>query len=133
MIAEFVEAWNLRWKEVAEAFSKQEPTSYLEIFTELVKILPELDPKRITPIRYGGYEGRIVFVVAEKGYTPHLIFTTTVYYGSCSACDTLERIRVDSSDKKKLQRIKDYTTLAMHMMQRMKSVDDNLPPPEEDV
>ena len=70
------------------------------------------DPNRITQINHGDYQGTLVYVIAGGGYQPHDHFATHVFYGSCSGCDTLESINMNSDPAEKGE---GYYTLALHM------------------
>ena len=47
-----------------------------------------------------------------------------VGYGSCSGCDTLEGIRHYNDDKPTEEQVRDYMTLALHIVQGMKRMGD---------
>jgi hypothetical protein len=74
------------------------------------------DPERITRINHGDHQGTLVFVVGPEGYQPSTVWLTKVYYGSCSYCDTLQRIE---DDVEPADRPAQYLTLVLHMIQRM--------------
>ena len=68
----------------------------------------------------GDYQGMLLFIVPEYGYQPSVYWKFTVFYGSCSYCDTLQRILDEDDDKD--QQIKDLMTLALHMIQSGKVI-----------
>lgn len=75
------------------------------------------DPSRIHCIDDGDYQGTLVFIIAAKGYHPNRYWATKVYYGSCSACDTLQRIAGYSDQPPTIEQIEDYMSLALHIVQ----------------
>lgn len=59
-----------------------------------------LDVDRITQIDDGGYQGTLLFLIPFDTYQPDMYeyLMTYVNYGSCSGCDTLQRIQAMGSD-----------------------------------
>ena len=55
----------------------------------------EFDFDEITVIDNGDYQGTLLFMIPEKTYQPDAndYLLTYAYYGSCSGCDTLQRIQ----------------------------------------
>ena len=84
----------------------------LELTVDTDKDYPCPDVSRITTIDDGNSQGTLLFVVGETGYPPSEYWFVKVSYGSCSACDTLQA--VESKE--------DLYTLALHMLQGMKSI-----------
>jgi hypothetical protein len=81
------------------------------------------DFTKVTEIdHYGYYHGTLVFVIVDREYMPDLnnYWYTSVEYGSCSACDTLESIRHYDSSLPDEAQIEEYWTLCLHLMQKMK-------------
>ena len=74
------------------------------------------DPGRVHVINDGDYQGTLVFIIAEQGYQPSGYYYTSVYYGSCSYCDTLQGVL---ENKDKVTRNKELYTLILHMFQNM--------------
>jgi len=68
----------------------------------------------------GDYQGVLLFVIASGGYQPSEYWTTSVWYGSCSGCDTFQSIMEDSDYDR---RINDYMTLALHITQKLKKIE----------
>ena len=81
---------------------------------------PFPDPDRIHRIDDGGYQGTLVFVIAERDYQPSTYWYTTVSYGSCSGCDSLESAWGYGNN----HNYEAMYTLALHMLQRAKKMDD---------
>ena len=74
MIKEFVTRWEENKSKARKAFSEKHPDEYVDIVREVVKALEtdeyaELapDPNRIHIIDDGGYQGTLLFIIAEKG------------------------------------------------------------------
>jgi len=84
------------------------------------------DSSRITKVDNGHYQGTLVFVIGGKGYQPAVEdhWYTSVGYGSCSGCDTLEGISHYSDELPSAAQIQDYWTLCLHMVQKMKRMTD---------
>lgn len=80
------------------------------------------DPERIHRVDDGHYQGTLVFVVAETGYQPSQYWATKVNYGSCSGCDTLQRILGWSEEALTDTQVEDLFTLCLHMLQNMVEV-----------
>ena len=80
----------------------------------------ELDPNRITEIDHGEYQGTLIYVIGEPGYQPSNYVVTKVDYGSCSGCDTLDRILEDSDNQ--AQQLDDLLVLCLHIIQQMKLI-----------
>ena len=130
MIQEFVDRF-IAVKEATIAELKiNKPSGYSDLFNRLVVILKgeqeyEVpDPKRITVIDHGSYQGTIVFVVGEGGYQPSTYWATTWESGSCSGCDTFEAIETcyDPTEEDKQKMAGEYWTLMLHMLQGMKVI-----------
>jgi hypothetical protein len=90
-------------------------------------VLP--DPKRITRVDYGDYQGTIVFVIAAGGYQPHNHWATWVWYGSCGGCDTLQAINDGVSydyDKNQYtpndKDVDAWLTVMLHLLQHMTEI-----------
>lgn len=62
-------------------------------------------------------------MIAEKGYQPNDYYFVKVGYGSCSGCDTLEGIRNYEDGNPTEEQVKDYMTLALHVVQGLKRME----------
>lgn len=133
MIDTLVAQWNANKGALEEWLRGSHPDSYEHLVRELVgRVLTEptgegwrhgrIDASRIHVIDDGDYQGTQIFVLALEGYQPnedqYLWFANG--YGSCSGCDTLEAIRKYSSEPPADDQVRDYMSLALHMVQRMK-------------
>ena len=109
--------------------------SYLDILKkvfELVLIEEEYDLEKITQVDDGDYQGTLIFLIPKKTYQPSVddYLITSVNYGSCSGCDTLQSIH--EYDYERLpgeQEISSYMLLALHLIQKMKTLGDILSNP----
>lgn len=81
------------------------------------------DPSKIHTIDDGDYQGTYLFIIPEKGYQPSKYWATTVYYGSCSGCDTLQATMDLRRDNEKCAG--ELWTLTLHMLQKMKEIGFN--------
>jgi hypothetical protein len=137
MIKEFVDKFMSKKHELEAFFTEKHPSDYKELVTEVIKLLHEEDyrdspdPNRITEIDDGDYQGTLVYVIAATGYQPTDYWYVKVYYGSCSGCDTLERIREYDTDKPSSKQTADYMSLALHIIQNLKAM-ENLFDEDED-
>jgi len=75
-------------------------------------------------IDFGHYQGDYIYIIPPASYQPmpseRLI--TTVSYGSCSGCDTLQAIQADDNweEVPTESQLNDYMTLALHIVQNAK-------------
>lgn len=129
MIKKFVERWDNGGKDAFKAkFAAEHPRSYEALVKAVIEILASdneydgPDPERITVIDHGDYQGTMVFVVGAGGYQPSTYWATSVGYGSCSGCDTLQAISDYSDDPPTEEQLKEYADLALHAIQRMKQI-----------
>ena len=131
MIKEAVDRWFNGQQAVRDAYSKQLPKKYEQIVKDVIKAINPTndydlpDPNRITVIDHGQYQGTQLFVIAETGYEPSNYFSVYVDYGSCSGCDTLERIRyLERSDESPTnEQVDMMMTLALHIVQGLKKLE----------
>jgi hypothetical protein len=132
MNKDIVSAWDMNQKKVREwiATVKNDEFSYEVLLKNTIRILFEEaddfyrvpDYNRITEIDHGHYQGTLVFIIGSTGYQPGVedYWYTSVYYGSCSGCDTLQGISKYSGNLPDDDQIEQYWTLCLHMIQRMK-------------
>lgn len=133
MIQEFVNVYMENKEKLRNAFSKKHPDDYEEIVKILINVLSDSidgwndkpDSERIHVIDDGDYQGTLVFVIAETGYQPSVYWATTVSYGSCSGCDTLEAIKNYDDSPPSRDQIEGYMTLALHLVQNMKRINED--------
>jgi len=129
MIQEFVDRFEGNKNQLEQMFTKEHPADYKDILKKVLTILKadeycSPDPERIHRIDDGDYQGTLVFVVACGGYQPSDYWYVKVGYGSCSGCDTFEAIR-GWDDTPTAENVKDYMTLALHLVQGLKKMGDD--------
>ncbi len=126
MIQKFVTRFDAQRQALAEGFSQKHPSEYKDIVKAVISAIADEDdygespdPERITEIDHGDYQGAKLFVIAANGYQPSTFWYARVYYGSCSGCDTLQRIKSygEWDAPPSGQQVKDYMTLALHIVQ----------------
>lgn len=130
MIQTLVDRFMENKAEIEMRFGAAHPSDYLTLVKTVVEIITSkddygecnLDPERIHQIDDGDYQGTLVYVIGEKGYQPSDYWCVKIEYGSCSGCDTLERIQDYSSDPPTEEQVKAYTTLALHVVQGLRSI-----------
>ena len=133
MIEEFAKAWFAKKDALEAVFKTRHPDDYEEIVKLVVQhILHDEDaylspdPARVHSIDDGHYQGTLVFVIGASGYQPDDYWYVKVSYGSCSGCDTLENIRDYSDDAPSDVQVRDYMTLALHIVQGMKKMGEEV-------
>ena len=132
MIKEFIQQWDERKHLLEEWLKENEPREYEDIYKKLFELVitkpngyaDDWDWKRFRVIDDGDYQGNLIFILCNDSYQPDLrdYNFTNVDYGSCSGCDTFQHIRdLSWEDKNTDEQIKQYMTLAMHMVQETKT------------
>ena len=76
----------------------------------------------VTVIDDGDYQGTQIFIFPESSYQPADIeyIGTSVNYGSCAGCDTLQYAQMMSDGEEEF--VRDIMTLSLHMVQKMKYI-----------
>lgn len=130
MIENFVHAWDANKDSLANWLRQinQKELSYKEILRALlVKVInpftgEKWNIERIHTVDDGGYQGCQIFIVPKDSYQPlpYEYLTTYQDYGSCSGCDLLESIRYYDGGLPSEEQVKEYMTLALHLLQRCK-------------
>jgi hypothetical protein len=133
MILNYVKQWEERKHLLERWLNENEPNSYESIYEMLFNLVitkpnddeySEWDWGRFVKIDDGTFQGNEIYILCSNEYQPSLtdyIFTS-VAYGSCSVCDTFQSIEMLED---KAERVKQYMTLALHMVQETKSFKDN--------
>lgn len=130
MIKEIIEKWDKHKGNLEQWFKTTHPKDYKEIVEKLFELVinnfkNDWDNFRvsdITVIDDGDYQGTQIFFIPKDVYQPGVndyVFTDTSY-GSCSGCDTLQGIQEISEDPPSEEQVKDYMTLALHLVQKLK-------------
>jgi hypothetical protein len=128
MIQKFVDRFMAKQSELEAVFSKKHPKDYGAIVKAVVEVIGDEvgydnpDPNRVHEIDDGEYQGTLLFVIAADSYQPDKYWFVKVGYGSCSGCDTLQGIRDYDDDPPTPQQVKDYMTLALHVVQGLKEL-----------
>ena len=130
MIQKFVDRFMAKKPEMEAKFSEKHPEQYLEIVKVVIEAIHDpdeygdIDPTRIHEIDDGDYQGTLLYVIAANSYQPADYWYVKVEYGSCSGCDTLQAINDewDSEKKPSKEQVKDYMTLALHIVQGIKKL-----------
>lgn len=128
MIEAFTKAWFANLHDMRAKFTEQHPEDYEAVVRAVIEMLAEVEdedgyspaPDRIHEINDGDYQGTLVYVVGAMGYQPSRYWYVQVSYGSCSGCDTLEAIRGYSAEKPDEDQVKEYMTLALHVVQGLR-------------
>ncbi len=133
MILNYVKQWEERKHLLEQWLNDNEPNSYESIYEMLFNLVvtkpnddeySEWDWGRFVKIDDGTFQGNEIYILCSNEYQPSLtdyIFTS-VAYGSCTVCDTFQSIEMLED---KAERVKQYMTLALHMVQETKSFKDN--------
>lgn len=127
MIKKFVERFMSNKQKLREHFAAGHPDDYKGVVEAVIRNISsgeygEPCAERIHLIDDGDYQGTLVFVVAAYGYQPDDYWFVKVGYGSCSGCDTLQAIAEYSSTPPTENQIDQYMTLALHIVQGLKSM-----------
>lgn len=140
MIEEFVKAWDKNNHKLLEHFKKEAPAGYEGIVKKLVDIVINpylretseypiqcgLNINRMTVIDDGDYQGSLLYIIPFDVYqpSPDEYVATSVYYGSCSVCDTFQGIESEMEFDDKTYRYiitdniaQEFHTLALHLLQ----------------
>ena len=77
--------------------------------------------ERITEIDDGEYQGTLLYVIPKKTYQPsdYDYLMTSVGYGSCNVCDTLQAIQGYGIFPTTEEQYADYMNLCLHLIQNM--------------
>lgn len=130
MINKFIEIYDSNKNELEEQFKLKHPEDYSDIVKKVVTLISKyddcygkMDIDRIHIINDGDYQGTLLFIVGCDNYQPDNYWSIKVYYGSCSGCDTYQSIRYCYPDDIPTEeQVKDYMTLALHIVQAIKKV-----------
>lgn len=132
MIQEFVDKFMSKKGQLEQIFKEKHPEDYKALVSAVISIVGgdgeyELpDKNRIHQIDDGDYQGTLIFLIAAGGYKPCDYWYVKVGYGSCSGCDTLQGISGYSDDPPTDEQVNDYMTLALHVVQGLKKMGDEV-------
>lgn len=137
MIQEVIKQWDENKHKLEEYFrtTKQEEYSgsYKSILQKVIELVVtekdeynKYDATKITVVDDGDYQGTQLFLIPTCTYQPSVedYLITHTYYGSCSVCDTLQAISSYDDDLPTGEQVKEYMTLALHLVQKMKRITD---------
>jgi len=105
-------------KEIEEEYSNCESLRYGSLVEALCRNISYLSDN-FRELWLGSYLGTLVFVI-ENEESEDDIYTTFVYYGSCTHCDTMQRILEDSDSEE--EKYKQLMTVCLHLIQHMKLI-----------
>jgi hypothetical protein len=128
MIQTFVDRFMAATETLKKEFREKRPEGYTGLVTRLIEAITDVeyteynpDPKRITVINHGDYQGTMLFIIAAKGYQPSKYWSIFVDYGSCSGCDAFEANQ-GWDDEIPEKEVDGNWTMMLHMVQGMKVV-----------
>lgn len=134
MITEIIKQWDERKHLLEQYFSQTDQDEYSS-YADIVKKIFEyviissneysntgFDIKKMRVIDDGNYQGTQIFIIPKDTYQPDMddYIMTHTYYGSCSGCDTLQSICSYDDGLPTEEQVKEYMTLALHLIQKMK-------------
>ena len=136
MIEAVVKQWDANKHKLEEYFATTKQEDYSEYRTIVIKLFElviteienecsgtdEFDISKMTVIDDGDYQGTTIYVIPKNTYQPSIndYVITDNYYGSCSGCDTLLAISEYSDDLPSKEQVKEYMTIALHLVQKMR-------------
>lgn len=128
MIQEYIDILQAAKVRLIGQFKEERPSGYEELFECLISLIADNsdeydspDPKLITVIDHGHYQGTILFIVGAGGYQPSKYWACKVHYGSCSGCDTFQANR-DYGDEITDREAEGNWTMMLHMAQGLKEI-----------
>jgi len=121
MIQKFIDVFMSSKDKLEAQFSESHPEGYLEVVRAVVSVLPDLSNKHINELEFGSYQGDYVYVISNEWEDK--FWYVIVGYGSCSGCDTLQSIGNDSFKDPTVEQVKDYMTLALHIVQGLREME----------
>ena len=88
----------------------------------------DFDLEEIIELVLGDYQGTLVFLIPTQGDDNKNYVITSVSYGSCNVCDTLQSIEEldGGNDIPSLRQVKGYMTLSLHIFQKIKWIGEIL-------
>ena len=133
MIQVFVDKFMAATPTIKHQLGLAYPNSYEDLVRRAVACLSNVtseqaygdgvwpDSDRVTVIDHGDWQGTKVFVIGAGGHQPSTYWSIFVHYGSCSVCDTFQRIRESyDTEVPTPEQVTQYWTLMLHMVQSMR-------------
>jgi hypothetical protein len=133
MIKEIIFQWDTNKGKLEEHFKQGHPGSYINIVKDIFEYVinngddfSSYDTEKLTVIDDGDYQGTQIFIIPKKTYQPDIedYLITDTYYGSCSGCDTLQSITQYYGGLPTEEQVKDYMTLALHLVQKLRHLNE---------
>jgi hypothetical protein len=130
MIQAFVDKFMACKPILRNRFRHKPPEDYKDLVVRVVSLFHDVDKyhtpdaKRVHEICDGSYQGTLVYVIAEQGYSPDIYWYVQVSYGSCSSCDTLEHIKSRINETPSEECLDEFMTLALHIVQGLRQMSD---------
>ena len=130
MIQEFVDRFMSRRESLRAVFARRHPESYKQIVEMVIATIAKdeygediLDPSRIYEITdEAASVSDTLFVIVGDCFMG--FWAVKIFYGSCEECDILAGIRdyAEDEDKPSEEQVKDYMTLALHIVQGLVAI-----------
>ncbi len=125
MIKDVIESWekNKHFLQELIETTNQDKISYNWFVTNISKLILDIEDPIVHEINDGEYQGTMLYLITDNSiYQPSVsnYYFTYVWYGSCSGCDALEGIRCYSNELPDDKQVKEYMTLCLHIVQRIK-------------
>ena len=125
MIKDVIESWekNKHFLQELIETTNQDKISYNWFVTNISKLILDIENPIVHEINDGEYQGTMLYLITDNSiYQPSVsnYYFTYVWYGSCSGCDALEGIRCYSNELPDDKQVKEYMTLCLHIVQRIK-------------
>lgn len=136
MIEAIVKQWDANKHKLEEYFATTKQEDYSDYKTIVVKLFElviteienewsgtdEFDVSKMTVIDDGDYQGTMIYIIPKDTYQPSVndYVITDNYYGSCSGCDTLLAISEYEDGLPNKEQVKEYMTIALHLVQKMR-------------
>lgn len=136
MLPDIIKQWEENKNKLEDYFRTTKQDQYDEyeiIVKKIVEIILtdgyngcDYDVSKVTVVDNGDYQGTQIFLIPTNTYQPDIedYLITHTYYGSCSGCDTLQGINGYSYELPTEDQVKDYMTLALHLVQKMYRIKD---------
>lgn len=134
-----IDKWNankVKLLEVIQNASNHTEWNYSDLVEMIIDIVlndsesswERWDSNEIITIDQGDYQGTLIFLFHRQTYQPGAgdYMMTYACYGSCSVCDTLQRIKYDNYDYENPKALPtpeqtaDYMQLCLHLIQHMR-------------
>ena len=132
MITEIIQKWEenkLKLEEYFKTTKQEQYTDYKTIVQKIFELIINTSEDdyenfaigKMTVIDDGDYQGTQIFIIPKDTYQPSAedYIVTDTYYGSCSGCDTLQGISSYDDELPSESQVKEYMTLALHLVQKM--------------